>query len=217
MASKEQQRALNAVRAIMRAVEARKPPLARPDASPAAPSRRPKSLSVTGVRAGAQCPNARDSLTSAPEGFELVPTRDPNDRAHSVFVVGDAGGSFLVPARKLGGEAKPRRYPRSSMTSAGVSFDSSFDDLHERQRRLGALQWIGLAPDYETLGAVLMRDRVQAGSVHIDREKRVFAVASVARLARGYRERGVISAEECDRLCAADGASDGAGVSADPE
>lgn len=74
----------------------------------------------------------------------FVPTKDPFDRAHGER---DPGTGFLLPAAArtkrgislLVAASEPRRYPRCYMTASGVSFESAFDDTHERQARLREL------------------------------------------------------------------------------
>ena len=156
-----------------------------------------------GVAGGTHCPNARVVLVCE-ESAGLVPTRDVSDRAHAVFEVGAKGVPMLVPAgrsRRDGGSpggARPRCYPRSQMTSRGVAFDSAYDELHERQGRLEGIM-AGARAGASSIDT-LHGARVQAGSAVIERNKRSYAVASVASVARGYARRGLISSSEAARL-----------------
>ncbi|HMN41830.1 MAG TPA: hypothetical protein PKE29_13375 [Phycisphaerales bacterium] len=58
-----------------------------------------------------------------------VPTLDRSDQAHQVR---GADGLLVCADRLDPGCSHPRRYPKCQMTSRGVSFDSSFDELHRR-------------------------------------------------------------------------------------
>ena len=62
-----------------------------------------------------------------------VATRDASDKAHNVH---EPGTSLLINGEAVNTQGKARRYPRSQMTSRGVAFDSSFDELHLRSSRL---------------------------------------------------------------------------------
>jgi len=71
--------------------------------------------------------NARVVLTGAARS-SCIPTRDKADRAHAVV---DHLG-MLRPGGSVP-NASPRMYPPSQMTSAGVAFDSAYDDTDKRQ------------------------------------------------------------------------------------
>jgi hypothetical protein len=79
--------------------------------------------------------NKRVCLTCQADGsLATFETADPSDRAHGVR---DGAGN-LVPAtnRRMVRSSRARRYPASGMTSRGVSHDSAFDELWEREGRL---------------------------------------------------------------------------------
>lgn len=67
-----------------------------------------------------------------------MPTRDPSDRAHGLK---DADG-YLLPGARVQ-SARPRCYPPSSMTSAGVAHDSAFDATYLAQKRLRGVSGLG--------------------------------------------------------------------------
>lgn len=92
--------------------------------------------------------NARRCLTAA--AGEQIPTKDVSDRAHAAR---DSAG-VLIPAALIDEDgharpnpavqsARPRLYPKSSMTAGGIGIDSSFDAWAEQRRRL-ALEGIEL-------------------------------------------------------------------------
>ena len=75
----------------------------------------------------------------------LVPTKDPADRAHTTR---DQFG-LLIPAAIIDDDgharpnpevrhARPRRYPASSIAGNGIAYDSAFDEWYEAKRRLAA-------------------------------------------------------------------------------
>lgn len=76
--------------------------------------------------------NARVVLTVELPKCGGVKTADKSDRAHGVK---DIDTGRLAPAIAVA-NARPRVYPKSQMTSRGVSFDSAFDETHERMKRL---------------------------------------------------------------------------------
>jgi hypothetical protein len=99
--------------------------------------------------------NASVHLTCEAEGsVPLFATLDPFDRAHRSTTLGLRGERQLVPAcvRCKGGRngqplegSRPRLYPKSSMTSRGVAFDSAFDRTHEIARELAGIPGVGVA------------------------------------------------------------------------
>lgn len=99
---------------------------------------------VSAPGGGRGCANLRVHLTCG--GYETcVPTRDPSDRAHAV-----RGPDGLLSAREVP-NARPRMYPPSQMTNAGVSWDSAFDATERVRRELDGVPGIG-ASDCEPAG-----------------------------------------------------------------
>jgi hypothetical protein len=106
--------------------------------------------------------DARSARRGDAGEIALYETSDPYDRAHGVTALSTDCQRMLVPTargawrRSNSGErfrcavavqvpgAKPRRYPRSSMLSSGVSIDSAFDWLWEARRRLAGVPGVGV-------------------------------------------------------------------------
>lgn len=112
-------------------------------------------------------------------------TKDMSDRAHTIR---DDDG-LLMPAAHVEGQARPRRYPESQMTGRGVAFDSMFDELYERQRKLddelggvaGISYGCGGRENGGTVSAMYQVERMSGGR---------------ARIARAIIERRVTSNEQ---------------------
>lgn len=137
---------------------------------------------------------------------DTVATVDPADRAHPQTNLADGGrdwGPRHVPAADVP-TAKPRRYPPSHMTSAGVVFDSMFDETHERLCRLRALVGdiegltsMRTAEESVAMQASRMRDELRLRDI-VDRSK--VNVVTPARDAAGLwlSDRVVPVTVDCD-------------------
>ena len=151
---------------------------------------------------GGKCANLRVEMTVC---GAVVATRDLSDRAHDQTEVDTHGARMLVPAAKLGGTARPRRYPAHQMTSRGVAFDSAYDELHERQLRLDGVVGVGKrrgGRGGETTAEASRAeiDRMKAGRELLDRSRRVYTVGTVEQLADRYLREGRITLAEWSRL-----------------
>lgn len=135
--------------------------------------------------------NARVVMTGAPLDA-TVPTRDRSDRAH---LVRDEEGN-LRPARSLKpSESVPRRYPACYMTSAGVSFETSYDDLAVRQRALAGIPGVGVEGPLEGRRSLVAERTAEAigkvGAWEFEKRGRsVYELPGHDAAARWLRENG---------------------------
>ncbi len=86
------------------------------------------------IKFDARRPQQHDNRCVKPTGApdaDLAPTAYPYDRAH--FVKGPDGR--LLNARQVP-NAQPRRYPRSALNAAGVTFEAAFDETERIRRQL---------------------------------------------------------------------------------
>jgi hypothetical protein len=100
-----------------------------------------------------------------------VATVDPHDRAHlsrSCFELLENGAR--VPS------AVPRRYPPCQVNGAGLSVDSQFDDLYERQRRLDEELGGVAGVSFSAGGGATMAGKVHRALDGVDDSRRERAV-----------------------------------------
>src|SRR5690606_25551251 len=113
--------------------------------------------------------NARVYLTcqdpSASRPVDLMETSDPADQAHAVR---DHSGMFIPASnRRTVQHARPRKYPRASMTTRTIrradgrretrwiGWDSAWDELYEMQARLAGVPGLGRAGNSSAAAAML--------------------------------------------------------------